>query len=101
VALSIALAAIAAAVSHANGRREHGGPPEPGLAAEPPSSGVTTLPGTPSSPVALPPAPAPSESAEAPPGRRAAAAPTGSAPPAHRRTGPGGIYIPPPKDWFK
>ncbi len=55
-------------------------------------------------PPVLPPAPAPADSATAPPApqRSGPAGPAaGPAAPAHRRTGPGGIYIPPPRDWFK
>jgi serine/threonine protein kinase len=56
-------------------------------------------------PVLLPPPPAAQGSAASTPPRAGA---NGSGPntsathgTAHRRTGPGGIYIPPPKDWFK
>jgi serine/threonine-protein kinase len=51
--------------------------------------------------VDLPPAPSPpDDSANAPSGRGSAAA-SGSSTPTHRKTGPGGIYIPPPSEWFR
>jgi hypothetical protein len=50
------------------------------------------------SPPALPPPPSPVSSAAVPEGRPA---PTPAAASTGRRTGPGGIYIPPPSQWFK
>jgi serine/threonine-protein kinase len=102
LALSIAVATVVAALSRASGRHDRAST-DPAESAEPPRAAVTAVPAVASSTslVALPPAPAPAESGASPPGRRAAAAPTGSTAPAHHKTGPGGIYIPPPKDWFK
>ena len=103
VAVAIAVAAIGYMSMRAGDRRESPVGPapiasEPGSAAGslPSAAAATSAP----SPIALPPAPAPSGSDSPPPERRAAPAAAGSAP-AHRRTGPGGIYVPPPRDWFK
>jgi serine/threonine protein kinase len=52
----------------------------------------------------LPPPPAPSSSATGAgtqPSRSSSGRPASSQAPATRRTGPGGIYIPPPSQWFK
>jgi serine/threonine protein kinase len=108
--LLLALAAIAliAIALHRSGDRDaSAGVAEPAPTPESLSSTVrfapaaTSVPSAPP-PLALPRAPAPADSAIAPPPRSAASAPAaGSAAPAHRKTGPGGIYIPPPKDWFK
>jgi serine/threonine-protein kinase len=75
-------------------------PQAPPVPAEGPSSSAGDTP-----PVALPPPPGAQGSATAG-SPRAGASGAGQSTPAshgttHRRTGPGGIYIPPPKDWFK
>jgi tRNA A-37 threonylcarbamoyl transferase component Bud32 len=104
-ALVLAIAAIGVALHGAGDatvgvtERAHGGGPLSSALPDVPSA--TAVPAAASS-LALPPAPAPVESATASPQRRSVApAPTGSTGAAHRRTGPGGIYIPPPRDWFK
>ncbi len=106
-ALVLAIAALGVALHSAGGgdasagvgeRSQVGGPLSSAL---PGGSSAIAVPPAASS-LALPPAPAPVESTTASPQRRSAApAPAGSTGPAHRRTGPGGIYIPPPRDWFK
>jgi serine/threonine-protein kinase len=80
-----------------------GAPPEHARPAAGPAPQVTTVSGAPSSASTevpggmadLPPPPAPSSSAGGTSGRPA---PSGSA---QHRSGPGGIYIPPPSQWFR
>jgi len=109
IAVLLALVAIGVALRLASHRDESPGVAEPVPLAEPsPSSAPITRPATavPRSPPApaMPSAPAPAASPTAPsPPQRGAPEghASGPAAPVHRRTGPGGIYIPPPKDWFK
>ncbi len=103
-AVAIAIAAIGYASILASDRREGSAGPTP-IASDPRSAAGSFPPVTATSPapslIALPPAPPPSGSDSPPPERRAPPAAAAGSAPAHRRTGPGGIYIPPPKDWFK
>jgi serine/threonine protein kinase len=110
IALLLAIAAIGVALRLASDRDGSAGVVEPAPVAEPPTAAARITPpasAIPLTPSALvrPHAPPPADSATAtpPPQRRGPAGPaSGPAPtPVHRRTGPGGIYIPPPKDWFK
>jgi serine/threonine-protein kinase len=90
--------AAAPAISEAPASAEppHEVAPPSAVAATPPSSA------SPDPAAALPPPPAPS-SGTATGSQSAGAAPARSAPAQtrSRRTGPGGIYIPPPSQWFK
>ena len=110
----IALAAIGAALHRAGEGDGSDGPVQRVPTSEAPpaavrllapsATGVSPAPSVLVPPPLLPPAPTPAASATAPPtAQRSAAAgsASGAAAPAHRRTGPGGIYIPPPRDWFK
>jgi serine/threonine protein kinase len=84
-----------------------GGSDRAETAAPQPLPGATDI-GAPratdSTPLVLPPPPEPQASTGATP-RPGTSAPAQTSPasrgPARRRTGPGGIYIPPPRDWFK
>jgi serine/threonine protein kinase len=102
--VALALAAIGYASLRAGDRRESAAGPA-SIASDPRSAAgsppAATAPSPAPSPIALPPAPTPSGSDSPPPERRAAPAPGSGSAPGHRRTGPGGIYIPPPRDWFK
>ncbi len=106
LALVLAAATIAFALSRSGERHDGATVAVPALTAPAPrtpadtATSVTAVSPTPSL-VALPPAPSPTDSVSPPPERRAAGPAAGSGAPARRRTGPGGIYIPPPKDWFK
>jgi tRNA A-37 threonylcarbamoyl transferase component Bud32 len=86
----LALAAIAFAL-------HRGGDRPPPAAARPSTAAVPTA----SFPLALPPAPTPTDSPATPPQRRNPEEGAAAGAAAHRRTGPGGLYIPPPRDWFK
>ncbi len=113
----IALAAIGAALHRAGGGDGSAGavrrvptsePPPAAVRLAPSAAGVLAAPTVPVPPsvlpLVLPPAPEPVDSATAPPApqRGGPAGPVpGPTAPAHRRTGPGGIYIPPPRDWFR
>jgi serine/threonine-protein kinase len=107
LALLLAIAAIGVALHLAGDRDGSTGVVPPAPVAEPPPAAArivppgTAIPRAPSA-LALPRAPAPADSATAtpPPPRGGPAGPAPAAP-VHRRTGPGGIYIPPPKDWFR
>jgi tRNA A-37 threonylcarbamoyl transferase component Bud32 len=104
-----AIIAMGIALHRAGDGDASAGVVEPAPPAEPPPATVRVVPAAiayPSAPptLALPSAPAPTDSASGPPPpqRSGPSGPAaGSAPSAHRRTGPGGIYIPPPRDWFK
>jgi tRNA A-37 threonylcarbamoyl transferase component Bud32 len=105
--LTLAAIALIAGALHRSGNRDaSAGTAEPAPAPESLSSAIRFAPAATSAPpaLALPRAPTPADSASAPapPPRSApAASAAGSAAQAHRKTGPGGIYIPPPKDWFR
>jgi tRNA A-37 threonylcarbamoyl transferase component Bud32 len=113
VLLVLAIAAMGLALHLAGDRDESAGVVEHPPASEPLPAAARVVPSTiavpptTSAPVLplLPRAPVPAESAAAPAAPQRSAGTTGPAPgqaaPAHRRTGPGGIYIPPPRDWFK
>lgn len=99
VAGVVILGILTAMVGGSGARAEKASPSASSTASAPEMRGIAASPSTeteqPESMADLPPPPVPSSSARSAPGR-----PSPSQGQSHR-TGPGGIYIPPPSQWFK